>query len=188
MGNPTYPKPVKLIASLIWRKEDSFHLALKKMVSLWGSLDFISEVMPFNYTDYYEKEMGQNLWRRMISFEPLINPERLSDLKHVTNEIETTFSSGPNKRTVNIDPGYISAHHLILATTKPCPHRPYLQNGIHADITLIYQEKSFRALPWTYPDYRSGKMIDLMNVLRQKYLFQLKRGRSEFNHIGISSV
>ena len=79
-------------------------------------------------------------------------------------------------RVVNIDPGYINAYHLILTTTKPCPHRPYLQKGIYADLTLIYRKQSFRALPWTYPDYQSDKMIAIMNVLRQKYLFQFRKG------------
>ncbi len=174
MGNPTHPKPVKLIASLIYKKKEHLAKALRKMGFHWSPLDFISETMEFNYTDYYEAEMGKGLRRKIISFETLINPGQLPSIKHLTNEIEATLSSKPKRRLVNIDSGYINASHLILATTKPGPHRPYLQNGIYADLALLYQEKSFRSLPWTYPDYRSEKMIAAMNSLRKKYLFQLK--------------
>jgi len=52
---------------------------------------------------------------------------------------------------------------------------------MYADLTLIYREKSFRALPWTYPDYRSDGMLALMKMLRQKYLFQL---RKKSGHLG----
>jgi len=176
VGNPTFPKSVKLIASLIYKKKKSLCVALEKMLTHWNTLDFISETIFFDHTDYYEKEMGEGLWRSIVGFETLINPDQLPSIKHLTNEIEASLSPETSGRTVNIDPGYINTYHLILSSTKPCPHRPYLQNGIYADLTLIFREKSFRAFPWTYPDYRSDKMITIMNVLRQKYLFQLRKG------------
>jgi len=144
------------------------------MVCQWGAIDFVSETCGFDYTDYYEKELGSSLWRKIISFEALISPELLSSIKHLTNEIEASLSSEDKRRMVNIDPGYINAYHLILGTTKPAPHRPYLQSGIYSDLTLLYQEKSFGPLAWTYPDYRSEKIIDIIGFLRKKYLFQLK--------------
>ncbi|HPD61331.1 MAG TPA: DUF4416 family protein [Thermodesulfobacteriota bacterium] len=174
VGNPTNPVHVKLIASLICQKENSFSTVIKEMVSHFGSLDFVSATMPFDFTDYYTEEMGGALWRRIVGFETLIHPERLSGIKLLTNNIETSLSPNPTKRTVNIDPGYINRYHVILATTKPAPHRPYLKDGIYADLTLIYHEKGFKDLPWTYPDYAAKDTKALLNELRQKYLFQLK--------------
>jgi len=174
VGKPANPVHVKLIASLICRKEDAFSSVLKEMVSHFGSLDFVSATMPFDFTDYYIEEMGKTLWRRIVGFAPLIPPETLSSIKLLTNTLEALFSPDPQNRTVNIDPGYINRYHLILATTKPAPHRPYLKDGIYADLTLIYQEKGFKDLPWTYPDYGSEGIKALLNELRQKYLFQLK--------------
>jgi len=188
MGKPTPPESVKLIASMLWREEEAFYGALEEMVVRWGAVDFISERLEFKYTDYYEREMGNNLWRKIVSFESLISPDSIPAVKLLANEIEASFSSASNGRTVNIDPGYLNAYHLILATTKSCPHRPYLQKGIYADVTLIYREKSFRALPWTYPDYRSGSMTAIMTVLRQKYLFQLKRGFSGTSESGAQEI
>lgn len=175
MGNPANPVHVKLITSLICQKEDTFPSVLKEMVSHFGSLDFVSATMPFDFTDYYIEEMGKTLWRRIVGFETLIHPDTISSIKLLTNTIEASLSPDPKKRTVNIDPGYMNRYHLILATTKPAPHRPYLKDGIYADVTLIYQEKGFKDLPWTYPDYQSATISAIMNDLRQKYLFQLKQ-------------
>ena len=174
MGNPANPVHVKLIASLIYQKEDSFSGVLREMVSHFGFLDFVSATMPFDFTDYYTEEMGETLWRRIVGFETLIPPETISSIKLSTNAIEQSLSPGSKQRTVNIDPGYINRYHVILATTKPAPHRSYLKDGIYADLTLIYHEKGFKDLPWTYPDYASKEIKALLNELRQKYLFQLK--------------
>ncbi len=180
MGNPTNAQRAKLIASIIYQKEDILEKGLDALVKTLHAVDFISEILAFDYTDYYEKEMGIGLRRRVISFEDLIDPENIAAIKRATNEIEKTLSpSSCLNRSVNIDPGYVSAYHLILATTKPAPHRPYLQHGIYADLTLVFQDKRFQPLPWTYPDYRSEKMIAIFSSIRQKYLFQRKHESSE---------
>jgi hypothetical protein len=103
----------------------------------------------------------------------LIRPELLPDVKLFTNDVENKYSVQGNRR-VNIDPGYISPAHLILATGKGYTHRPYLRDGIYADLTLIYREKSFHSLPWTYPDYAEKPVMEMFNRMRSKYLIQLK--------------
>ncbi|MGB9627809.1 MAG: DUF4416 family protein [Thermodesulfobacteriota bacterium] len=42
-------------------------------------------------------------------------------------------------------------------------------------MTLIYRDKSYRPLEWTYPDYRQEEVILLFNQFRKKYLEDLKR-------------
>jgi hypothetical protein len=68
----------------------------------------------------------------------------------------------------------MSQAHLILATGKGYSHRPYLRDGIYADLTLIYSGKSFQSLPWTYPDYGEKPAIEMFNRIRAKYLMQSK--------------
>jgi hypothetical protein len=80
---------------------------------------------------------------------------------------------------VNIDPGYLAKAHLILATGKGYSHRPYLRDGIYADLTLMYQDKSFRTLPWTYPDYAGDQMQGMLLRIRERYLLQLRGGHRE---------
>ncbi|NLZ76641.1 MAG: DUF4416 family protein, partial [Spirochaetales bacterium] len=55
---------------------------------------------------------------------------------------------------------------LVLATTKNRSHRIALDVGIYAELTLIYHDRSYRALPWTYADYKSPKTIMLLNSWR----------------------
>ena len=97
--------------------------------------------------------MGDNLFRKLISFEKLIKPETLSDIKLFTNSIENEHLAEGGKRIVNIDPGYISLEKLVLATGKNFAHRIYLRNGIYADLTLVYKNGDFQPLEWTFPDY-----------------------------------
>jgi len=97
----------------------------------------------------------------------------LPDVKLLANDVEHRFSVR-GKRRVNIDPGYISQAHLILATGKGYTHRPYLRDGIYADLTLMYRGKTFHSLPWTYPDYSAKPVIDMFNRIRSKYIMQLK--------------
>lgn len=167
------PEPVKLISSIFSADRDLLAEALKELSSKYGVVDFVSEFILFDYTDYYEKEMGQTLVRRFVSFEDLIRPESLPEVKTFANGVEERFSSN-GKRKVNIDPGYISQYHLILATGKGFAHRPYLKDGVHADLTLIYRNKTFQPLEWTYPDYAEKKIIGMFNRIRGKYLLQLK--------------
>jgi hypothetical protein len=63
---------------------------------------------------------------------------------------------------------------LVLATGKNCAHRIYLDRGIYADLTLVFHQKAYRPLPWTYPDYGDERVRGWLGVLRQKYLLQLR--------------
>ena len=175
MGIPKAAQPAKLIISIIYRQEALLVQTLDALMEHWGTADMLSEPLLFDFTNYYEGEMGRDLLRRLISFQQLIDPADIAAIKRTTNKMEevVSTSSWPN-RLVNIDPGYLNRSHLILGSTKPAPHRPYLQGGIYADLTLVFQNQTFQPFPWTYPDYQSEKMVAILSVIRQKYLFQLK--------------
>ncbi len=76
---------------------------------------------------------------------------------------------------MNIDPGYLSPAHLILATGKGYTHRPYLRDGIYADVTLVYRDGAFHSLPWTYPDYAAVGTRTMLQGIRAKYMAQRKQ-------------
>jgi len=168
------PKPVKLIMSIIFKEKEILNAVMQELSSMFGQMDFASEILPFNFTDYYCKEMGKPLKRQFISFLKLISPETLPEIKHETNKVELKYSKD-EKRQANIDPGYITAERLVLATGKNFTHRIYLRNGVYADLTLIYQNKDFRPLSWTYPDYASPGIREIFKQIREKYLSQLKQ-------------
>jgi hypothetical protein len=173
MSDPQPPEVVKLIASLFSGDGRMLGDAVQALSEKYGKADFISVPAPFTYTDYYEKEFGGSLIRRFIAFERLIRPETLPDVKLWTNALEKRLSA-EGRRRVNIDPGYLAKAHLILATGKGYTHRPSLREGIFADLTLIYRDKSFHTLPWTYPDYAGGEVIGMLTRIRDKYLLQMK--------------
>ena len=173
MSEPTQALPVKLVFSVFGQAAGMLNDTISKLSMLYGQPDFVSGQVPFDYTDYYHPEMGGTLVRRFLSMEELIRPESLPDIKLATNEIEKE-TAVDHQRTVNIDPGYLSQAHLILATGKGYTHRPYLRNGIYADLTLIYQGKKFCSMPWTYPDYADEKQLAMLEVIRARYLLQLK--------------
>ncbi len=173
MSQPREPDPVKLIASIFTPKEDLIREVINELSLRYGPVDWESPPMFFDRTRYYEREMGWPLHRRFVSFEYLISPDDIVNVKLETNELESRYLQEGN-RLVNIDPGYIGLERLVLATGKNYVHRIYLRKGIYADLTLIYKKGSFRSLDWTYKDYANPKMIEMFNNVRKRYTEQLK--------------
>lgn len=150
---------------------------LNKLITLltenFGPVDFESELLEFNYTDYYNLEMGNKIERFFLSFQNLIDPENLPDIKILTNEIENSFLID-NQRKVNLDPGMLSVKRFILATSKDNGHRIPMKNGIYGEVTLLFINKNFQALPWTYIDYKSEEYSKILKNIRIIYKNNLK--------------
>ena len=178
MSDPQPAEAVKLIVSLFSGEGRLIGDAIRALSEKYGKVDFIGAPASFVYTDYYTKEFGGSLIRRLVAFDRLIRPDSLPDVKLWTNSLERRLSAD-GRRSVNIDPGYIARAHLLLATGKGYSHRPYLRDGIYADLTLIYRNKAFQSLPWTYPDYAGGEMIGTLTRIRDKYGLQLKGKSAE---------
>jgi len=177
MGRAKEPKPAKLFMSLIASEDEVFQQGIQDLSLVYGKTDFISERFLFDFTGYYTKEMGGGLFRHFITFERLIPIPLLPEIKKATNGLEEKYATSEGNRRINIDPGYLCLEHVILATTKGYTHRPYLREGIYADLTLIFREKSFQPMEWTYPDYRRNEIIELFNQFRKKYIKDLKGER-----------
>ncbi|MBP7217105.1 MAG: DUF4416 family protein [Candidatus Omnitrophica bacterium] len=173
MGAIRNSPSVKLIIAFIFQDTKIFEAAQRILVKRFGPLDFESERISFTYTDYYEAEMGSNLQRVFISFKKLIDPSRMASIKTATNAIERKFSRN-NKRAINIDPGYLTLAKLVLASTKDFAHRIYLSHGIFAETTLIFKDKSFRPLEWTYPDFKTEPYLRILENIRQLYHEQIR--------------
>lgn len=166
------PLPIKLISGIIVSPKVALTRIKSPLLEKFGEIDGQSAKIPFDFTKYYEPEMGKNLTRLWVSFKGLVQPEELVKIKLTTNEIEKEFSR-EGKRQVNLDPGYITGARLVLATTKDYAHRIYLGNGIFGEVTLIYKNGKFQPLPWTYPDYCQSDAIEFFERVRQKYLQQI---------------
>jgi len=178
MSKPKEPHLVKLIIGLITSDNGGMHKftkpVLKKMEDRFGTIDILSGKLDFSHTDYYMDEMGEKLFRKIASFEKLIKPDSLPDIKLFTNSIEDEYLKEDGKRSINIDPGYISLEKMVLASCKNFSHRIYLINGVYADLTLIYKDNGFQPLEWTFPDYAKADIRRLLKEIRQRYAQQLQ--------------
>jgi hypothetical protein len=180
MGTPRLPLPVKLICGLLSADDDLLRRARHILTKRFGSVDIESEIWPFSQTAYYEAEMGQGLKRQFLSFEKLIPPDALAQIKRDTNEIEGQIAEEclalGIPRPVNIDPGTIDLARLVLATTKDRSHRLYLGLGIHAEVTLHWSDGAWRVWPWTYPDYHDSGYHAFFSRVRQRLAEQRRAG------------
>lgn len=172
MGEAKKPFPVKLIMPMFSRHAECFREAEETLSEQFGPTDYISPQLPFDHTTYYEEEMGSGLKRQFLAFEKLIDPGTIANIKTLTNHLEERWSLD-GRRRINLDPGYIAAAKLVLATTKNHGHRIYLDQGIYAEVTLMYREGDFCPLPWTYPDYRTEDYKEILRAIREIYMTQL---------------
>jgi hypothetical protein len=176
MGKVRQPEPVKLIASLLAGKLALLDDVKTALSHIYGPVDFESDPLPFDHTEYYAPEFGPGLQRRIVAFEQLICPSDLPAVKHQTNELERALAAG-ERRSANIDPGYVSLGKLVLASSKDHAHRLYLGHGIYGEVTLTFQRGRFRPWPWTYPDYGSESYCSIFGEVRERYKAQLTERR-----------
>lgn len=174
MGKIKEPGKVKLIVGMLSNDTVLLEKVKPILTNNFGEIDFVSQIISFDYTDYYEKEMGKNIKRQFLSFVDLISPEKLAEIKVKTNEIEEQFADESGNRKLNLDPGYINLAKLVLASTKDFAHRIYLGKGIFTEITLMYRNKTFVPVEWTYPDYKTPEYIDIFKKIRDKYVCESK--------------
>jgi len=172
MSLPQPPKPAKLVIGFFLKEKRLAVDVVKALVEKLGSVDMISPWLPFNLTTYYDDEMGTPLFRRMLAFKRLIKQSALANIKLFTNDLEREYSID-DRRTVNIDPGYLLHERFVLATGKNYSHRIYIGNEIYADLTLVYLKGHYNKMPWTYPDYASENVMTFLEWVRKKYVIDL---------------
>ena len=173
MSRPEKPSPAKLVIGVFLKEKSLISSVAKELTKAFGPMDMVSCWLPFDLTTYYEREMGSPLFRRMFVFQTLIEQHALPEIKTLTNQLESKYSKN-NKRTINIDPGYMLRERFVLATGKNFSHRIYVGKQIYADLTLIYTKGRFKTLPWTYPDYREENMLATLEKIRAKYVSDIK--------------
>ena len=153
MGSVRPPRRAKLFCGLLSGDVDLLAEARRRLARQLGPIQLVSQVWPFDATDYYRDALGDHIRRQFVVFAELFWPAGL--------------------RPVNLDPGYLTLSKLVLATTKDYSHRLYLQAGIYAEVTLYFEKGDWRAWPWTYPDYAADAYRAFFREARQEYQRQL---------------
>ena len=172
MAQPKEFAPVKLICGVIYKEDALYEEVKRRLETEWGKVDSESAPFPFDLTDYYEAEMGRGLFRRFMSFETLIAPESLPEKKLRAIEIEESLrrEHGASGRQVNIDPGYLTASALVMATAKDFAHRVPLGRGIYAHLEFLFTRTGVKTLEWTYPDLRREPPQAYFRAVREIFL------------------
>ena len=98
MGQPKLALAVKLFTAVTFNNEKVFEKAKSILVENFGIVDTLSAICDFTYTQYYAREMGDNLKKQFLGFEKLVRPENLPDIKLMTNKIEGHFSQEKKKK------------------------------------------------------------------------------------------
>lgn len=161
MGRVKRVEVVMPICSVVSRYPQLIQWAIEQLDAYWGGLVADAGAVPFGAQEYYQKEMGCNLQKQMVSAAQPRDPGELADWKQTTNAWEETWMGSrdyPEQRPLNLDPGYISQGKLVLASAKDRDHRIYLRDGIFAEVTLRYRRQGWEPNAWTYRDYREEQL------------------------------
>ena len=168
---PSPVDPVKLFVGVLAAPQAPIEGARSSLIRRFGPIDLESAPIPFSFTDYYEKEMGAPLQRLFWSFERLIPPESIAEIKLATNEIEQSLALD-GRRTVNLDPGYLDTYKVILATAKGAGQKIHLRDGIWADLAVTFVKGRVKFFDWGFPDYKSGRYDKTLLAIRARYKSQ----------------
>lgn len=170
MGTPLATEEAALVIGVLCGDRDLLG-SCPALLAPHGEIVLESPAWDFDFTRYYEKSMGSRLIRKFFLFSPGFRCEDLARTKLDTNALETEIAARKAwqvRRPINLDPGYLTLSKLVLASTKNHSHRIYLRDGIYGEITLHYQNKTFRSWPWTFPDYASPLYTEFFNAARDK--------------------
>lgn len=172
MGVLGRPQPVQLVMGVIYRDEADLERAASGLTDELGEIDLRSAAFDFDVTDYYEEEMGTGLKRVFLSFKNLIDPGEIVDIKLMAARLEGEASRG-ERRTVNLDPGYMDFNKLVLVSAKFLAQKIYLAKGVYADPT-IYYDKGWKDYEWAFPDFRSGRYNGFFSEVRNLYRIKVR--------------
>lgn len=132
-----------------------------------------TEIFSFEHTDYYNSKMILPLNKYFTSYNIIETPANLALYKRILVDIERAFSKD-NKRTVNIDIGYLALEKIVLASTKNFSHRIYLGQGIYGDLQFLRLKNRYKPLDWTFPDYKQNFVLKFFENIRNFLLEQIK--------------
>ncbi|MBD3421563.1 MAG: DUF4416 family protein [Chitinivibrionales bacterium] len=165
MGQTKRPSPGQLFMAVLYTATADIASVNDALIQAYGRAQFEHGPISFHFSDYYTQEMGTGLLKKYLLFDTYIDRESIAECKLKTNRMEESYRR-QGRRTVNLDPGYLTLDKLVLATTKDFFHRIYLGTGIHAEVTLHYRRNKYRYFSWTYPDYREPQFLAFLKKAR----------------------
>ena len=166
-----------LVCAVLAPSRETIDESVSRLARQLGPVADHSHPYDFDYTSYYEAEMGAGLIKQLFHFERLVSLDHLAQIKTETIALERAMAREEKdqevRRAANIDPGLVSVEGLVLATTKYSGHRICIAPGLYAATTLLFTKQgSCAPLEWTYPDYRREDVQDFLLQTRALVLQQ----------------
>ena len=166
-------QPVQLVAAVLVADPGLLPAVERDLERRLSPIEARSEPRDFDPTGYYGAEMGAGLKRIIYAFRDLVSPETIADIKLATNQVEEYYADS-GRRRVNVDPGYLDFHKLVLASAKFLGQKIYIGKGVYADPTLYY-DKGWKPYPWGFPDFKDGRYNGFLTDVRAAYKAKLRR-------------
>ncbi|NLD99095.1 MAG: DUF4416 family protein, partial [Fibrobacter sp.] len=148
--------PVKYFIAVLFSDSKLLCDARQRICSLWGEIDIEGEDHLFDVTDYYKEEMGEPIYRRIVSLNTLYDPMLIVQMKLICNNLEKELSVN-GKRSINLDAGYLDHNKILLASAKEAGQKIYLGDGIYADLAGRYKAGKYQPFEWSFPDFKDGR-------------------------------
>jgi len=166
---------VKIFVAAIYRDDTVLQAATQQLqdrVGL-GPIDLPSDPYPFDLTDYYQPEMGAPLFRIFLPFEKPATASDIIPVKEVCLDLERQFAT-EGRRRINLDPGYLDLHKLVLISEKFLGHKIDIGHGMCADLTLLLGRRQVTSFQWTFPDFKTDRYHAYILMLRDRFRRQLR--------------
>lgn len=160
MAKPRRVEHAVLFMGILASGLDTLAMGAEAVAERFGMPDCGCGPWAFSNTDYYRDELGERPLRAFLGWHGSFSTDGIAGVKILTNALELEIAEGVGGgllRPVNLDPGYLTRAKLVLASAKNFSHRIHLRDGIYGEVTLLYRGKGFRVLPWTFPDFGSGR-------------------------------
>jgi len=173
-----YPEPAQLLAFVLCPSAAWDVNLLDLLKQTFGVLRHTGTLQPFDRTTYYMPEMGDGLFRGVVSFETLIAPESIGEFKQRSNELEKKCLRQDSLRSVNIDVGYMDVDKVVLPSYKRGPFKLYAGEGLWLDMLLTYAKGDFHPTAWAFEDFARNPYQKDLRLIREKYKKALKDSRA----------
>ena len=166
-----FSENAQLLAFVLQPGEQWLPEVIDALERTWGKIRHKGKLFAFDKTPYYTPEMGEGLYRGVVSFEKTIPPETIALEKERSNALELTMAQAtdPDARKVNIDIGYMDLDKVVLPSYKRGPFKLYAGNGVWLDMLLTYAKGEFHPTAWAFEDFKRNPYQHDLQLIRERY-------------------
>lgn len=171
MKSSQFSENAQLLAFVLQPGAEWLPEVIDALERTWGKIRHKGKLFAFNQTPYYTPEMGEGLYRGVVSFENEIPPETIAVEKERSNALELTMAhaENPEARRVNIDIGYMDLDKVVLPSYKRGPFKLYAGKGVWLDMLLTYAKGQFHPTAWAFEDFKRNPYQHDLQLIRERY-------------------